>query len=46
LYVYCCEETTGRVRLAGPDAHRWLPPARLAQLPLATLTRKALALCL
>jgi A/G-specific adenine glycosylase len=46
LHVYRCETPAGRVRLAGPDAHRWLPPARLAELPLATLTRKALALSL
>jgi adenine-specific DNA glycosylase len=45
LHVYRCE-AAGRVRLSGPDAHRWLAPAKLTELPLATLTRKALALCL
>ena len=34
----------GRVRLGGFDAHRWLPPALLADLPQSALTRKALLL--
>ncbi len=46
LHVYHCEAAPGRVRRAGPDAHRWLPPTRLAALPQATLTRKALELVL
>jgi A/G-specific adenine glycosylase len=46
LYVYRCEAQGGRVRLAGPDAHRWLAPSRLNRLPQATLTRKALELLL
>jgi len=46
LHVYRCEEARGRVRLHGPDAHRWLAPARLAELPQAALTRKALDLVL
>jgi A/G-specific adenine glycosylase len=44
LHVYRCGTVRGRVRLRGPDAHRWLAPGRLAELPQATLTRKALAL--
>ena len=30
LHVYRCEAQGGRVRLAGPDAHRWLAASRLA----------------
>ena len=46
LHVYRCEAQGGRVRLAGPDAHRWLAPSGLARLPQASLTRKALGLLL
>jgi A/G-specific adenine glycosylase len=46
LHVYRCEAQPGRVRRAGPDAHRWLSPGRLAELPQATLTRKALRVVL
>jgi len=45
LHVYRCRAPAGRrVRLAGFAAHRWLAPHRLAALPAANLTRKALAL--
>jgi A/G-specific adenine glycosylase len=46
LHVFSCDTPEGRVRLAGFDAHRWLPPGALAELPQATLTRKALGLAL
>jgi A/G-specific adenine glycosylase len=45
VHVYRGRVLRGRVRLNGPSAHRWLPPQRLAELPQAVLTRKALALC-
>jgi A/G-specific adenine glycosylase len=44
LHVYRCRAAGGRVRLDGFDAHRWLPPAALRELPCAKLTRKALEL--
>ncbi len=46
LHVYHCAVQGGRVRRDGPDAHRWLPPARLLDLPQAAVTKKALALVL
>ena len=46
LHVFRCDTSEGRVRLDGFDAHRWLPPSALAELPQATLTRKALTLAL
>jgi 8-oxo-dGTP pyrophosphatase MutT (NUDIX family) len=46
LHVFSCDTPEGRVRLNGLDAHRWLAPSALAELPQATLTRKALALAL
>jgi len=46
LYVYHCTVESGRVRRNGPDAHRWVSPARLRDLPLAAVTQKALALVL
>jgi hypothetical protein len=36
----------GRTRLAGFDAHRWLAPSSLAELPQGAITRKALGLVL
>ena len=44
LHVYRARGVVGRVRLAGFDAHRWLPPARLADLPQSALMGKALHL--
>jgi A/G-specific adenine glycosylase len=46
LHVFGCDTSAGRVRLAHFDAHRWLSPRALADLPQATLTRKALTLAL
>ncbi len=46
LHVFCCDTPKGRVRLHEFDAHRWLTPSALAELPQATLTRKALSLAL
>jgi A/G-specific adenine glycosylase len=46
LHVYRCEAAGGRVRLDGFDAHRWLAPGSLEQLPQGAVTRKALALVL
>jgi A/G-specific adenine glycosylase len=44
LHVFRCDTLTGRVRLDGFDAHRWLAPASLADLPQGGVTRKALEL--
>jgi A/G-specific adenine glycosylase len=44
LHVYRARGSAGRVRLTGFDAHRWLPPARLEELPQSTLMGKALGL--
>jgi A/G-specific adenine glycosylase len=44
LHVFRCGAPTGRVRLRGFDAHRWLPPGAVAELPHGGPTRKALAL--
>jgi A/G-specific adenine glycosylase len=44
LHVYRARGVLGRVRLAGFDAHRWLPPARLAELPQSAAMGKALRL--
>jgi A/G-specific adenine glycosylase len=46
LYVYHGAAQGGRVRRDGPDAHRWLSPARLRDLPQGVVTQKALALVL
>jgi A/G-specific adenine glycosylase len=43
LHLYRCDTGSGRVRLAGFDAHRWLAPEALERLPHGALTRKALA---
>jgi A/G-specific adenine glycosylase len=44
LHVYRARGAKGRVRLAGFDAHRWLPPPLLAELPQSALMGKALRL--
>ena len=44
LHVFRARGAAGRVRLAGFDAHRWLPPARLTELPQSALMGKALRL--
>jgi len=44
LHVFRCKPPTGRVRLRGLDAHRWLAPDDFAALPQGGATRKALAL--
>jgi A/G-specific adenine glycosylase len=44
LHVYRARGAEGRVRLAGFDAHRWLPPALLAELPQGASMGKALRL--
>jgi 8-oxo-dGTP pyrophosphatase MutT (NUDIX family) len=46
LHVFRCDTPKGRVRLVDFDAHRWLAPTALAELPQAALTRKALSLAL
>jgi A/G-specific adenine glycosylase len=46
LHVFGCDTSEGRVRLSHFDAHRWLAARALAELPQATLTRKALRLAL
>ncbi len=46
LHVFRCDTPKGRVRLVDFDAHRWLPVEALGDLPLASVTRKALALAL
>jgi A/G-specific adenine glycosylase len=42
LHLYRCDTGSGRVHLAGFDAHRWLAPEALGRLPHGALTRKAL----
>jgi A/G-specific adenine glycosylase len=44
LHVFRARGPAGRVRLSGFDAHRWLSPDRLAELPQSALTGKALSL--
>ena len=44
LHVFRCDTPEGRVRLDGFDAHRWLAPEALVELPQGALTRKALEL--
>jgi A/G-specific adenine glycosylase len=44
LHVFRCDGVTGRVRLRGLAAHRWLAPAGLSGLAQGGPTRKALAL--
>jgi A/G-specific adenine glycosylase len=44
LHVYRAGGVRGRVRLEGFDAHRWLPPAALADLPQSRVMEKALHL--
>jgi A/G-specific adenine glycosylase len=44
LHLYRARAAAGRVRLAGFEAHRWLPPSRLADLPQSALMGKALRL--
>lgn len=44
LHVYRARGASGRVRLAGFDSHRWLPPAHLAELPQSAVMGKALRL--
>jgi 8-oxo-dGTP pyrophosphatase MutT (NUDIX family) len=44
LHVFRATAPAGRVRRRGFDAHRWLPRAALAGLPLSALAKKALAL--
>ncbi len=43
LHLFRGDPPTGRTRLDGFDAHRWLGPRALAELPISALTRKALA---
>jgi adenine-specific DNA glycosylase len=43
LHLFRSDPPTGRTRLDGFDAHRWLAPRALAELPLSSLMRKALA---
>jgi A/G-specific adenine glycosylase len=44
LHVFRCDPPRGRTRLDGFDAHRWLAPGSLRELPHGAVTRKALAL--
>ncbi len=44
LHLFRCDTPEGRVRLDGFDAHRWLAPEALAELPQSALMRKALEL--
>jgi len=43
LHLFRGDPPGGRTRLDGFDAHRWLVPQALAELPISSLTRKALA---
>jgi A/G-specific adenine glycosylase len=42
LHVFRARGVAGRVRLSGFDAHRWLPPTLLAELPQSAVMGKAL----
>jgi len=42
LHVMQAQAGSGRVRRSGFSEHRWVRPANLGGLPIATLTRKAL----
>ena len=44
LHVFRAEARSGRVRRKELDAHRWLPRAALAELPLSAVAKKAIAL--
>jgi len=44
LHVFRCGPPTGRIRLQGPTAHRWVSRVELERLALGKATRKALAL--
>ena len=44
LHVFRCDPPSGRVRLNGFDAHRWVSPRAVTELPQAAVTRKALDL--
>ena len=44
LHVFRVETIEGRTKLQGFDAHRWLSPTKLAELPSGAVTKKALAL--
>ena len=44
LHVFRCDTPRGRVQLDGFDAHRWLAPAAVTELPQGALTRKAIRL--
>ena len=44
LHVFRADAAAGRVRLHAFDAHRWLEPAALGELPLSALAKKALGL--
>lgn len=44
LHLFRCDPPRGRTRLDGFDAHRWLAPGSLGDLPHGAVTRKALAL--
>jgi len=43
LHLFRSDPPVGRTRVTGFDAHRWLAPRAFAELPISTLTRKALA---
>jgi A/G-specific adenine glycosylase len=44
LHVFRSDPPSGRTRLEGFDAHRWLAPRALRELPHGAVTRKVLAL--
>jgi A/G-specific adenine glycosylase len=44
LHLFRCDPPRGRTRLDGFDAHRWLAPRSLCELPHGAVTRKAFAL--
>jgi len=44
LHVFAIDAPRGRVRLDGPQAHRWVAPGELDSLAIGAATRKAIAL--
>jgi A/G-specific adenine glycosylase len=46
ITVYRCESAGGRVQLDGWDRHRWIAPETFAELPLGTVSKRALEIAI
>ncbi len=40
LHVFCCRHLSGRVRLKGPDGHRWIRVAEISDFPFPQANHK------